>query len=742
MAESDDEPQEIADEPSFVAAWVEEIQTASDEEKDWRKEAEKASNAYRGAQDNPQHSFNIFHANIETIVPALYNSRPTPDVRRRFADPDVTGKTVADIIERSLSYATDAYDFDDVMHATVFDMCVAGRGVSRIKYEPLFAEDGSVAHEQALCEYVPWRSFRRGPGRTWPDVGWVAFEHFLSRQTIEAHVPEELIGEISFTYSASAKDDKSSSDAKLPRFSKRARVFEVWDKENRRVDFISPDYGRRRLWTVPDPLGLQEFFPVPRPMQAVSATDSLVPITPFSIYEDLLAELNEVSRRITRLVKQVRPRGGYAGLNSDIKAITEAGDGELVPLTGAEPFAMGGGGIDKAITWFPLEATVMALKQLVEQREVIKATIYEVTKIADVMRGASNPNETLGAQQLKAQWGSLAVQRQQAEVARYARDLFRLKTEIIATKFDMQAIQRMTGIKLPPLAEKQAAQQRIAIASQPPAQPMPGAPPPAPPAPPSPQDKALADGPSLEECEQLLRADAMRGYIIDIESDSTIKGDLAKNQQQIGAFLTGAAQFMTAIGPMVQDGAMDKSVAVELFSAFSRQFKLGKSAEDALSKWGDEAKKPRPQQPDPRVAAEQAKLQAEQQRHQDKMQFEGQKHQDHIALETDKTQKLLAFEQQKHTNEMQFKEKQANDSVDLELSKVGLPPRDPMLASSRLETIIAGLAESTRQTNAGLTQALHLLAAPSEVVRDPRTGRAVGARKVLAGPVGKPDGIH
>lgn len=656
MADQPDQPQEIADEPSFVAAWVQELETASDAEKDWRKEADKATEAYRGGRDNPHSAFNIFHANIETIVPALYNSTPTPDVRRRFADPDVIGKTVADMIERSLSYATDAYDFDDVMHGGVFDMSTAGRGIARVKYEPLFAQDGSVAYEQALCEYVPWRSFRHGPGRTWPDVGWVAFEHFLSRATIEQHAPE-IVDELSFTYSAAAKDGKSSTAQSLPRFSKRAHVFEIWDKENRRVDFISPDFGRRRLWTVPDPLGLQEFFPVPRPMLAAATTDSLVPIAPFTIYESLLEELNEVSRRITRMVKQVRARGWYAGLNPDIKAAVEAGDGELTPLTGAEGVILGAGapGLDKLVSWFPLDMVVAALKQLVDQREIIKQTIYEVTKIADVMRGASNPNETLGAQQLKAQWGSLSVQRMQAEVGRFARDLFRLKTEIIAGKFDMATIQRMTGIKLPPLAEKQAAAQRIQMAAQAQAQAaaqpqQPGMPPAQPPVPPvqvQPNDQALATGPSLEECEQLLRSDATRGYIIDIESDSTIKGDLAKNQQEIGVFLTGAAQFMTAIGPMVQSGAMPQGVAVELFGAFSRQFKLGKSAEDALSRWADEAKKPQQPKPDPKAEEAAIKLKAEQDAHQQTMQADQQKHQQDMMFAKEKHDQSMLLEQQK-----------------------------------------------------------------------------------------------
>src|SRR5690606_18921301 len=36
------------------------------------------------AQHGKLYDFNILHSNVETIVPAIYNSTPVPDVRRRF----------------------------------------------------------------------------------------------------------------------------------------------------------------------------------------------------------------------------------------------------------------------------------------------------------------------------------------------------------------------------------------------------------------------------------------------------------------------------------------------------------------------------------------------------------------------------------------------------------------------------------------------------------------------------------
>src|SRR5690606_38618659 len=118
---------------------------------------------------------------------------------------------------------------------------------------------------------------------------------------------------------------------------------------------------------------------------------------------------------------------------------------------GAEMFIQsGGGGLDSAIAWFPMEPTGLALRELVQQREQNKSNIYEVTKIADVMRGVSDPSETLGAQQLKAQWGSMSIHAMQREVARFCRDLFRLKAEVIANQMSWDTLVLMTGIEVAP----------------------------------------------------------------------------------------------------------------------------------------------------------------------------------------------------------------------------------------------------------------------------------------------------
>jgi hypothetical protein len=200
------------------------------------------------------------------------------------------------------------------------------------------------------------------------------------------------------------------------------------------------------------------------------------------------------------------------------------------------------GGLEKAIAWWPIEAIAKVLKELYVQRDQIKQTIYEITGLSDILRGQTDPNETLGAQELKAQTGSMRVQAKQAEIQRFARDLFRLKAEIISTKFSWETITTMTGINFPAKAEQEQAKQQIQMAQQqaqqPPSRRSRAASPTAPAANPA-AGAGHAGLPSREDVEKVLRNDTMRGYRIDVESDSTIRADMTRNQNNMNQFLTG-----------------------------------------------------------------------------------------------------------------------------------------------------------------------------------------------------------
>ncbi len=633
---------DATDQTEYVRIWLDAISIAGNEEENWRKSAQKAFDLYRQSSGSETHKdsqkkFNIFHANVETICPALYNSTPIPDVRRRFNDADPIAKTVADLQERCLQYSVESYDFDHLMKLAVKDGEICGRSVDRVRYKPYVGEDGNLAYQEVSCEHVPWKHYRRGPGDTWDDVPWEAFELFLTRDELLKLSPK--FGDKVDLDVAINKPNNSTDDRNIPEIFKRARVWEIWDKDSRKVIFIAESFKSQPIREENDPLELEGFFPNPRPLYAIQTSNSLVPIVPYEIYKAQAEELETVSARIMALTEAVKAKALYDGRISEMDRLEKADDTENIPIDNVAIFADGSKLADH-IMWYPLEVLVAALEKLYIARDQIKATIYEITGISDILRGESQASETATAQNIKQQWGSLRIQNKQAEIARYARDIFRIKAELFASKFEPQFLEMMTGIKLMPQPTG------------------------------NPQQDAQAQQQS-QAVMQMLRSDKLRGFRVDVESDSTIRADLTRNQQNMTQFLQGTAQFAQAMGPIVMTFKEMTPAVIDVYSSFARNFKLGKQAEDALDKLGSLAQEAAkaPPQPSPEQQAEQAKLQmeqqklvAEQQARQAELQVKVQESQAKIQADAQLNQQKLEFEAQKHAQDMEFeREKHQNE---------------------------------------------------------------------------------
>lgn len=579
------------DAPTLCRTWNDAIELAGKDQEDWEKSADKAVKIYR-CDRKERRSFNILHSNVETVVPALYNSTPVPDVRTRYGDKDELARQGAQLLERGVSFQLDQYDFDDLMEQVVTDTQTAGRGVARVRWktymmiDPTPSPEGGgeempemppgmghnnppqerVVWEESLCEHVNWRNFRHGPVTSWMGMPWVAYRHFLTYDELLKLCDDDEARANKFPLDVEEQSPKpadKSSGSTVRTVFKRCQVWEVWDKLTRRLIFVAPGNLNEPVRIDPDPYGLLEFFDCPKPLQAIKDPDSMTPITPYDIYIEQAEELSTLTDRLSALIRVCRYRGIRASEITELDDLEDLDDGKFTPSSGAMAILGGAKGLNDAIWTVPIDVIVNVIKELVVQREGIKQSIFELTGIADVMRGASDPNETYGAQQIKANWGSLRANRQQRNVARFCRDVFRIKAEIIANKF-------------------------------------------------SPQTLAVINaGPVSPELISLLRDDVRRRYLIDIETDSTVRGDMARMQQNMNGFMTATGQFIQTFVPLIQSGQFPPALAqaaVVVFGAFARQFKLGKTVEDTLAKLEEAAQQYPIGEPKPEDKAKQQEM--------------------------------------------------------------------------------------------------------------------------------------
>ncbi len=619
--------------------YVDSIAAASDEEDKWRKKAAETWKVYTGEQGG---AFNILHSNTETIVPAVFNSLPVPDIRTRFNDRDEVARRGAQILERGLSYELDEYDAQEIAEKAVRDFVVAGRGHARVVYDPLLDtrpvmqpkldefkqpvrdEDGNpveepkldkktnepvmeeyLAWEKVKCEFVPFDRYRRGPGTCREQVPWEAFQKFFTKdelfqlvqkdEKLQKLPPEErmrvaaaIVNEVSLDCStngkAEEKDNKATREKEVFRC---ASVWEVWDKDRRQVAYVTESYEPAPLCVISDPLGLVDFFTSPRPLQVLYEPGTMVPLVPFSIYEKQAKELDNISARILALISMAKFRGIRAAELAELDSLENLDDGQFLSSEDAMPILQAGG-LDKSIWVMPLGELITVIQTLIDQRERIKATIFELMGIADIMRGASAATETLGAQKLKAQWGSLKIQIWQNEVQRFWRDLFRIKAEIMAEHFQPDTLLAISGENEPPVAPRPEApaflnaselqarqlQQQYEQQLQQHEQSV----------------KANKEWKQLmSQVFELLKSDIHRRYLIDIETDSTIQADRTRDQDAWNDFLTASAQFAQIFGPMVQQQMIPAELPIALYQSYSSRFKVGKQVEDLLAKFSEMA---------------------------------------------------------------------------------------------------------------------------------------------------------
>lgn len=592
--------------------WKRELELAKKREKDWFDDAERIVKRYRG-EEKKKNRYNVLWSNTEILRPSLYNSKPQPDVRRRFRDADPLGKAVCEILNRSLQVFVDGDEFDDALKNDVLDGLLPGRGISRIRYIPKLQEipkdeleedSGApdqeeepyyeVSSELVCVEHVDWRDFRHGYGRVWAEVPWEAFRHKLTKSEAIEKFGETELGTIEFTV-PEITDDKYKLGDQTGETEKVAEFWEIWDKTHRKVFFMNEAH-QELLYPKdnPDgapPLDFECFFPNPRPLAIVENTGSLIPIPLFHLYEDQADQLDILTGRINKIVKTLRLRGVYDSRLPEMADVLSNDDNEMTPIQNAQAWA--DGGLDKAISWVPVDKNAQILESLYDARERQKAIIDELLGISDIIRGATDPQETATSQQLKSNYGSIRLSRMQEEVKRYARDMMRLASDAMSQKFSPQTFEEMTELKFPTMQQKKLMQlqfqQQASMAP-------PGAPPPQPP--------AALQVPSWEDLMQVLRSTELQHYKIDVETDSMIAGTLSSDMAGLSQVLQAVTQTITELTPIIQAQSLPVDAAKEIVMAVVRRARLGSVVEDAF----DRMQPPKPP-PDPEAGKAQAAMQ-------------------------------------------------------------------------------------------------------------------------------------
>jgi|KBSMisStandDraft_5_1062788.scaffolds.fasta_scaffold00198_39 hypothetical protein len=655
------------------ALWEMEIEAADKELEKFHTRGATADKRFLDERDDASGDrkwFNIYYSNTNILESALYADLPRPEVCRRYADyRDQVARVGALILQRTLE--TDLNDpddqFDAVMRQSVQDRLIPGLACAWLRLEtetedipvqaggqltndaqatqPHASENGPHDNgfdtpasfdraplkrivDQKICvDYVHWKDFRWSPCRTWDERRWVARRTYLTREQLKKRFGEAKAKLCALDHSVIRAKDDLQPEALSKEVLKKAVVWEIWDRTTRKVHWYAPGFPNSLLDTRDDFLHLTSFEPCPKPMLANITTASTVPRPDYYMIQDQYTELNTVNARISLLVSACKVVGIYDQGAKAVGSILRGDENTMVPVPDWGQFSEKGG-MKGAVDWIPLEMVVAALQRLYEARDAIKGQIHELTGIADIIRGESKASETLGAQQIKAQFASIRIKKLQGEVATYASDILRIKAEMAVKHYTPETLIRRSGIVY------------------------------------TDNDEFVPDA------LVMLKSEEGFNWRVEVQADSMAQADYEAEKKDRIEFMSMVTGYMAQALPIAGQIPELKPVMLNMLKWGIASFKGASDIEGMIDKQLAELEgKPPPQpKPDPKEIAAQAKMQSDQQKghmEQAKMQMEMGLKQQEAQLEAQKQQAELQFKQQiaqldaqAKQMELQFKERE------------------------------------------------------------------------------------
>jgi hypothetical protein len=645
-----------------AAHWHKQIEQCEADRKTWIDKSKAIIKRFRDERADKDNTtstrrMNLLWSNVQTLAPAVYGKTPEPIAERRYKDKDPVGRAASMILERALRYELEPSGFDASAKLSVQDYLLPGRGTMWVRYCPQFGEPITVesdnddetdderseeyededlrelVSEGLEVDYLHYEDFYHSRARYWSEVEWVGKRVFMSRGALKKRFGQKIGEAIPLTHSPGGKDGGHTNTSTNDQEHTQAIVYEIWCEYDQKVIWIAKDYDDL-CDEKPDPLHLKGFFPCPAPLYATMTNNTLIPVPDFQEYQDQADEIDSLTNRISMLAKALKVAGVYAASEKNLARLLEEGtDNTMIPVDQWAMFAEKGG-LAGVMSFLPIKEVAEVLVRLTEARNTSKQDLYEVTGISDIIRGQSDPNETMGAQKLKSNYASLRLKDRQDAVAKFMRDTICIMGEIIAEHFSPETLIQVSGAMFDdgmfPAEPQQAPQPAPPMqppGMAPPQAPAQAAPPGAPPQgmmqppvmPPmdpqilemQKQQKRLA---FLGKAIELLKNDKLRGFRIDIETDSTIQGDQEQEKQQRVEFITAATKFIEAAGQVGQQLPEAIPLFTKMLGFGIRGFRVGRDLESAFDEFADKMDQKARQEelnPSPKQDPEVMKAQAE-----------------------------------------------------------------------------------------------------------------------------------
>lgn len=562
--------------------WADEIRRAEKdhEARGFYEVGEQSSKMYEAKLelDGASRRMSIWWQVVQTIIPAYYTRKPRVEASLRKKQGPKAATLAARLAEGAAQYSIDeALDFDSVAMRALVQFLLVGRTSAWVRYEAdieerevefallqtpeglidgkgaLFSGDVSAltpgpngllmgreiskvkTAERAVIDIPYWKDYLHSVARADGEITWKARRAYLSRAEAVAKFGKQSGIDLQFDVFPEEQSDeirRLSGDAR--EVEGKAELWEIWDKESKRVYWFSNRGQKSILMDSEPPIEFPDFFPCVDISQNISI-ESAVGVSDFAELKDLLLECERLTTRIHATIQAIRANiGADAAIAEDLEKMM-TGDLRVEPLKVLSK------SYSESIWVYPVEPYIKSLEVLVTTREQILGKIFEATGASDILRGMTNATETATAQALKASFSNVRFGLRQRLVIDFFGRIIGKLAGVIGKYFDEERLIEISNV-----------------------------------------DVSQVDPLTMAQAFEIVRDDKKRCYRLQISSDSMTALDQNADRQQRVDFLQSVGSYFQQLEGIVTTHPSMAMPAFKLLEFVMRTYKGGKELEDTF----------------------------------------------------------------------------------------------------------------------------------------------------------------
>jgi len=645
---------------------------------------------------------------IDTLLPVYCSRIPRVEVQLRKRVGKSLDQIASQGLERAVQYGLEGYfDFLETVQGLAKDFLLTGRAVSWVRYEPILSEKvfefavtldpetgvfvdpqgnqidpnsvevveqkkkkiivrekvAAKNDEKFIIDRVHWTDYLVSPARCNTEIEWQARRAFLSKEDVTKMFGAKIAKQADYSVYPTDQSLKLGIEDK-PKCEGKSEWQEIWCKETGKVYWLSERGKERILESGEPPLEFDDFFPCDV-LVANPSPRTIIPTSDWAQVKDMVIEVERLTTRIAGLIQSIRVSGAYdATFGDDLNAIL-SGDFKLIPVKKWPNYKAQRGGMTNMIEMLDITPYTNALTVAIQSRDEILSRYYEAVKIADIMRGSADAQETATAQRLKTGWASFGLKVRQNAFAEFVSNGITKCAKVVTQQFSDDHIARMAN------AEdlfKQAAEAGLQIQS-------------------------------FTDIADAMRA-GLDDYRISAASDSFVEINDAEERDFRKQLMEGTGAFFGQLQPILEQYPQLLPYAMELMRYVNRSYKVGKEIEASLDgtlqtmtaiieqQQQQAAENPQPQ--DPATVVAQMQLQMEQ--------IKGQVEMERINLDREKANAEIQLKAQ--AQQMESEQKMAAMILDTEKMKMNHQNMQAQLSLKQAELVLKAqdMAAKTEQT--------------------------------------------